>query len=93
MRHGTVLVFLFAISTAVSGSTRQRKAPHNLASRCLPQRGRIGRYNGGSSPELLGLEDGTAVQEGLGKTPKGYLMYDSSGHMAVQLSRPPKLAR
>ena len=34
------------------------------------------------------LEDGTAVQEGLGTTPKGYLIYDSSGHMAVQLLRP-----
>jgi hypothetical protein len=34
------------------------------------------------------LEDGTAVQDhGLGSAPKGYLMYDSSGHMAVQLMR------
>jgi len=34
------------------------------------------------------LEDGTAVQDpGLGKTPTGYLIYDSSGHMAVQLMR------
>jgi len=34
------------------------------------------------------LEDGTAVQDqGLGSAPKGYLMYDASGHMAVQLTR------
>ncbi len=34
------------------------------------------------------LEDGTAIQDpGLGKTPTGYLIYDSSGHMAVQLMR------
>jgi hypothetical protein len=37
---------------------------------------------------VVRLEDGTAVQESLGTTPKGYLIYDSSGHMAVQLSRP-----
>jgi hypothetical protein len=34
-------------------------------------------------------EDGTAVQDpGLGKTPMGYLIYDSSGHMAAQLMKP-----
>jgi hypothetical protein len=38
---------------------------------------------------VVTLEDGTAVQDpGLGKTPTGYLMYDSSGHMAAQLMRP-----
>ncbi len=52
----------------------------------------------GSGAQLVGtwrlisrvvtLEDGTAVQDpGLGKTPTGYLIYDSSGHMAVQLMR------
>ena len=38
------------------------------------------------------MEDGTAVQDpGLGKTPKAYLIYDSSGHVAAQgmrLDRP-----
>jgi len=34
------------------------------------------------------LEDGTAVRDaGLGKTPTGYLIYDSSGHMAARLMR------
>jgi len=87
MRHGAVLVFLFAISTAVPGSPQQRNAQTTLQVD-------VSRSGG----ELLGtwrlisrvarLEDGTAVQESLGTTPKGYLMYDSSGHMAVQLSRP-----
>jgi Lipocalin-like domain len=34
------------------------------------------------------LEDGTTVQDaGLGKTPTGYLIYDSSGHVAAQMMR------
>jgi hypothetical protein len=38
---------------------------------------------------VVTLEDGTTVQDpGLGKTPTGYLIYDSSGHMAAQLMRP-----
>lgn len=37
---------------------------------------------------VVRLEDGTAVQDpGLGKMPTGYLIYDSSGHMAAQLMR------
>src|SRR5262249_27450633 len=48
--------------------------------------------HGGSSPELLGWRDGTAVQDpSLGKTPRAYLIYDSSGHIAAQgmrLDRP-----
>src|SRR6266849_10399061 len=83
MRHRAILVLLFAIATAVSGSTQQRNGHTDIS---------------GSGGQLVGtwrlisrvvrLEDGTAVQEGLGTTPKGYLMYDSSGHMAVQLLRP-----
>jgi hypothetical protein len=53
----------------------------------------------GSARQLVGswrlisrvvtLEDGTPLQDpGLGKTPSGYLIYDSSGHMAAQLMRP-----
>jgi hypothetical protein len=88
MRYRTVLAFLFAISTAVLGSTQQRNASST------PQAG-----VSGSGGQLVGtwrlisrvirLEDGTAVQDpGLGSAPKGYLIYDSSGHMAVQLMRP-----
>ena len=37
---------------------------------------------------VVRLEDGTAVQDpGLGKTPTGYLIYDSTGHVAAQLKR------
>jgi hypothetical protein len=37
---------------------------------------------------VVRLEDGTAVQDpSLGKTPLGYLIYDSSGHVAGQLMR------
>ncbi len=87
MRHCAALVFLFAISTAFSGYT-----PHRNAHAALPL------DISGSGRQLVGtwrlisrvvrLEDGTSVQEGLGTTPKGYLIYDSSGHMAVQLLRP-----
>jgi hypothetical protein len=87
MRHRAVLVFLFAISPAVSGSSPQRNAHTTLQ----------GDISGSGGPlvgtwrlisRVVRLEDGTAIQEGLGTTPKGYLMYDSSGHMAVQLLRP-----
>ena len=38
---------------------------------------------------MVTLEDGTVIRDpGLGKTPSGYLIYDSSGHMAAQLMRP-----
>jgi hypothetical protein len=87
MRHRAVLVLLIAIATAVSGSTQQRNA-HTVLQGAIS----------GSGGQLVGtwrlisrvvrLEDGTAVQEGLGTTPKGYLIYDASGHMAVQLLRP-----
>jgi Lipocalin-like domain len=56
------------------------------------------RAHGSGARQLVGtwrlisrvvrLEDGTAVQDaGLGKTPTGYLIYDSSGHVAAQLMR------
>jgi hypothetical protein len=86
MRPG-FFVFLFAILTAASGSTQQRNAHPTL-------RGDVSGSGGDlvSTWRLISrvarLEDGTAVQESLGTTPKGYLMYDSSGHMAVQLSKP-----
>lgn len=86
MGHRAVLVLLVSISAVVSGSTQQSNS--NSPS--------LGAISG--TGELVGtwrlisrvvrLEDGTAVQDpGLGKTPTGYLIYDSSGHMAVQLMR------
>jgi hypothetical protein len=87
MRRGAVLVFLFAISTAVSGSTQQGNA-HTTLQGDVSVSGRelVGTWR--LISRVVRLEDGTAVQEDLGTTPKGYLIYDSSGHMAVQLSRP-----
>ena len=82
MAHRAILGLLFAISAVVFGSTSG------------------GNFNSsGSAGHLVGtwrlvsrvvtLEDGTAVQDaGLGKTPSGYLIYDSSGHVAAQLMRP-----
>jgi hypothetical protein len=87
MRHGAVLVFLFAISTVVSGSTPQRNADTTLPGDVSSSGGKlVGTWR--LISRVVRLEDGTAVQESLGTTPKGYLIYDSSGHMAVQLSRP-----
>jgi hypothetical protein len=38
---------------------------------------------------VVRLEDGTVIQDpGLGKAPKGYLIYDSSGHVAAQGMKP-----
>ena len=87
MRHRAVLVFLFAISTAVSGSSPRRNA-HTTLQGDISASGRqlVGTWR--LITRVVRLEDGTAVQEGLGTTPKGYLIYDPSGHMAVQLLRP-----
>jgi hypothetical protein len=87
MGQRAVLGLLFAMSAVVWGSTPQRN------SHTKPQ----ADVSGGAG-QLVGtwrlisrvvrLEDGTAVQDpGLGKTPSGYLIYDSSGHMAAQLMR------
>jgi len=84
VQHRAGIVLLFAISAGVSEYTQQRAH--------LTSRGDI------SGTELVGtwrlisrvvaLEDGTAVHDaGLGKTPAGYLIYDSSGHVAGQLMR------
>jgi Lipocalin-like domain len=87
MRHRAVLVFLFAISTAVSGFTQQRNAHTTLHGDVSGSGGQlVGTWR--LISRVVRLENGTAVQEGLGTTPNGYLMYDSSGHMAVQLLRP-----
>jgi hypothetical protein len=87
MGHRAVLVLLLAISAAVSGSTPQRNAGTTLQAEISSSGGQlVGTWR--LISRVVRLEDGTAVQEGLGTTPKGYLIYDSSGHMAVQLLRP-----
>jgi hypothetical protein len=91
MWHRAVLVLLLAISAAVSGSTPQRNAGTTLQGEISSSGGQlVGTWR--LISRVVRLEDGTAVQEGLGTTPKGYLMYDSSGHMAVQLLRPDRPA-
>jgi Lipocalin-like domain len=91
MRHRAVLVFLFAISAAVSWSTQPRNADAALQAEISGSGGQlVGTWR--LISRVVRLEDGTTVQEGLGTTPKGYLIYDSSGHMAVQLVRPDRPA-
>ena len=83
MHRRVVLALLFAISAVVSGSSQQRNAHAAL-------QGGGGQLVGTWKliSRVVRLEDGSAVQDpGLGKTPTGYLMYDSSGHMAAQLMR------
>ena len=87
MGHRAVLVLLFAVSAVVSGSTQQRNA-HTTSPGDTSGTGRqlVGTWR--LISRVVRLEDGTAVQDpGLGTTPTGYLIYDSSGHMAVQLMR------
>jgi Lipocalin-like domain len=87
MGQRAVLGLLFAISTVVWGPTPQGN------SHSRPQ-----VDSSGGARQLIGtwrlisrvvtLADGTVVQDpGLGKTPSGYLIYDSSGHIAAQLMR------
>jgi hypothetical protein len=91
MWHRAVLLLLLAISAAVSGSTPQRNAGTTLQGEISSSGGQlVGTWR--LISRVVRLEDGTAVQEGLGTTPKGYLMYDASGHMAVQLLRPDRPA-
>ncbi len=78
MGHRAILGLLFAISAVVRASTPQEN------SRGGGQL--VGTWR--LISRVVRMEDGTAVQDpGLGKTPAGYLMYDSSGHMAVQLMK------
>ena len=84
MGHRAIFRLLFVTFALVWGST-----PQGNSRATLP--GNIS----GSGEQLVGtwrlisrvvtLEDGSAVVDpGLGKTPIGYLMYDSSGHVAAQ---------
>jgi Lipocalin-like domain len=87
MGHRAVLGLLFAISAVVWGITPQGSSRASLQTDVAGGRGQlVGTWRVVS--RVVRLEDGTAVQDpGLGKTPTGYLIYDSSGHMAAQLMR------
>ena len=85
--HRIGLALLLALSTAGPGGTQPKNAPLTSQGGVYASRAQlIGTWK--LISRAVKLEDGTAVQDqGLGNAPKGYLMYDSSGHMAVQLMR------
>jgi hypothetical protein len=87
MGHRAILGLLFAISAIVWGSTPQENSHITLQGDTSGGGGKlVGTWR--LISRVVRFEDGTTVQDpGLGKTPTGYLIYDSSGHMAVQLMR------
>jgi Lipocalin-like domain len=88
MGHRTVVGLLFAISAVVWGAPPQGNSRESLQSNVAGGRGQlVGTWR--LISRVVRLEDGTAVQDsGLGKEPIGYLIYDSSGHMAAQGMKP-----
>ena len=88
MGRRAVLGLLVAISAIVWGSTPQGNSHTRPQADSSDGAGQlVGTWR--LISRVVTLEDGTAVQDpGLGKTPSGYLIYDSSGHMAAQLVRP-----
>jgi hypothetical protein len=88
MGHRAVFGLFFAISAVVWGTTLQGSFRASLQSDVVGGREQlVGTWR--LISRVVRSEDGTAVQDlSLGKTPLGYLIYDSSGHMAAQLMRP-----
>jgi hypothetical protein len=88
MQGRAAVALLFAISAVVYGSARQRHTHDALPDRSSGSRGQlVGTWR--LISRVVMLEDGTPAQDpGLGKTPSGYLIYDSSGHVSAQLMRP-----
>jgi len=87
MRHRAILVVLVTASVVTSvpaqqsnaDATVERGSPH-LQSQLVGTWRLISR--------VVTTEDGTVVRDpGLGAAPTGYLMYDSSGHIAVQIMK------
>jgi lipocalin-like protein len=86
MGQRAVLGLLFAVSVLVWGSIPEGNSHINPLADVSAARQLVGTWR--LISRVVTLEDGTADQDaGLGKTPTGYLMYDSSGHMAAQLMR------
>jgi lipocalin-like protein len=87
MGQRAVLGFLLAISAIVCESAPQGNAQTKPQTDISGGAGQlVGTWR--LISRVVMLEDGTVVQDpGLGKTPRGYLIYDSSGHMAAQLMR------
>src|SRR6202162_396179 len=88
MKYRAVLGFFFALTLVVWGAAPLRNSHTTRQAEISGRRGQlVGTWK--LISRVVTLEDGTALQDpGLGKTPSGYLMYDSSGHMAAQLMRP-----
>ena len=88
MQHRAAVVVLCAVSVVISGSGQQRNAhafSPNRTSESAAQL--VGTWR--LISRVVKLEDGTVIRDpGLGEKPSGYLIYDSSGHMAGQLMRP-----
>jgi hypothetical protein len=88
MGQRIVLGLLFAMSAVVCGSTplgNSHTRPQADSSRSEGQLVGTWRF----ISRVVRSEDGTAVQDpGLGKTPSGYLIYDSSEPVLAQLMRP-----
>jgi hypothetical protein len=82
-----VLGLLLAISVIAWESTPQGNAQTKTQADISGAAGQlVGTWR--LISRVVRLEDGTAVQDpNLGKTPLGYLIYDSSGHVAAQLMR------
>jgi hypothetical protein len=86
MVHRVVLGLLFAVSALVVRFTPHRNSYIYPQAEVSGARQLLGTWR--LISRVVTLEDGTAVQDaGLGKTPTGYLVYDSSGHVAAQLMR------
>lgn len=87
MRHRAILVVLVTASTVISGATQHRDADTSLegnSSRLQSQL--VGTWRLISRVVTKG--DGTVVRDaGLGAAPTGYLIYDSSGHVAAQMMK------
>ncbi len=86
MGHRAVLGLLVAASALLWGATPRISHKALEANISAGGGSLVGTWRLVS--RVVTSEDGTAVQDpGLGKTPRGYLIYDSSGHMAAQLMR------
>jgi hypothetical protein len=87
MQHRAVLGLVFAVSAVFWGAKPLENSYTTLQGDISGGRAQlVGTWK--LISRVVSLEDGTPVQDpGLGRTPKGYLIYDSSGHVAAQLMR------
>jgi Lipocalin-like domain len=87
MKHRAILVVLVTASVVISGVAQQRNADTSLE-RDSPhlQSQLIGTWR--LISRVVTTADGIVVRDpGLGAAPMGYLIYDSSGHVAVQIMK------